>query len=452
MRAILETAASSPVDGSQVSAQRNILVQLTFVCLRELLADLLATRMMGFGFFVAQAEFLKTLLRWPGRLVEVSGYPGIRFRLSVMLNQLLEEDYPGNVRSFLLANRNVSPAAVDALLRFIEGWKNRLTPSAGYSPATLIDQRLWALVERAVTQSLESLAQVARSAIPDNRCARLSPRFFERIKRLELKLPPSLLGEDQASFSEIMAASWSYQMLLGEEIESRKGDLPARMKEYDETCRLVLKAIELVPSGPPAAPPLAGGRPVTRSAESGVLSATSIYERLCLPPEDEQHLAIVPTDFAAVQGASLNVHLGNWFAAPRRTRLQSVQLGVETQELLLATLSREESFIPHSKTFLIHPGDLILGVTLEFLGLPRDLMAFVEGRSRLGRSGLIVATATQVAPGFHGVIVLELANAGTVPLELKPGMPIAQLVFQRLTSQVPADKLYRGRFYCQIKP
>ena len=102
--------------------------------------------------------------------------------------------------------------------------------------------------------------------------------------------------------------------------------------------------------------------------------------------------------------------------------------------------------------YLIHPGDLILGATLEFVALPSDVMAFVEGKSRWGRLGLIVATASQVAPGFHGVIVLELVNAGTVPLELVPGTPIAQFVFHKMSHRLPDADLYRGRFYCQIKP
>jgi dCTP deaminase len=122
---------------------------------------------------------------------------------------------------------------------------------------------------------------------------------------------------------------------------------------------------------------------------------------------------------------------------------------------LLMEVAREEIFIPVAGSFVIHPGDLVLGVTLQFIALPADVMAFVEGRSRLGRSGLIVATATQVAPGFHGVVVLEMANAGTVPLELKPKMEIAQLVLQGLTDPVPPDKLYSaktGKYYCQVHP
>jgi deoxycytidine triphosphate deaminase len=100
----------------------------------------------------------------------------------------------------------------------------------------------------------------------------------------------------------------------------------------------------------------------------------------------------------------------------------------------------------------MHPGDLVLGATLEFFDLPNDLMAYVEGKSQLGRKGLIVATAAQVAPGFHGVVVLELVNAGMVPLKIRPGMEISQLVFQTLTEPVPNEFLYRGSSYCQIKP
>src|ERR1035438_7779229 len=116
------------------------------------------------------------------------------------------------------------------------------------------------------------------------------------------------------------------------------------------------------------------------------------------------------------------------------------------------TVGREEVFVPSGGLFLIHPGDLILGATLEFIALPADLMAFVEGRSGLGRKGLIVATATQVAPGFHGVIVLEMANAGTVPLEVQPEMAIAQLVLQAMNVPVPKELMYRGKYHCQVHP
>ena len=199
-------------------------------------------------------------------------------------------------------------------------------------------------------------------------------------------------------------------------------------------------------SAKPGAP-----RPLESPQAIGVLGAPAIEGRLLsFPPGHKSHLAVVPVDLAAVQASSLDVHLGNWFAIARKTRLPAVNLNKKAHIQLLMRIGMEEFFVPRGDSFVIHPGDLVLGTTMEFLGLPNDVMAFVEGKSSLGRMGLFVATATQVGPGFHGVLVLELANAGTVPLELEPGMEIAQLVFQGLSSPVP--KGYRGQYYCQIKP
>jgi dCTP deaminase len=189
-------------------------------------------------------------------------------------------------------------------------------------------------------------------------------------------------------------------------------------------------------------------------ARSGTLSGPDIVARLQWPLGHEKRLSVMPFRDKAVQAASLDVRLGNWFVIARRTRLSSVRLGDENKagERLLMSVGREEAFISNRQTFLIHPGDLVLGATLEFIALPPDIMAFVEGKSGLGRLGLLVATASTIAPGFHGVVVLELANTGTVPLELKPEMAIAQLVLQVTTNPVPEDQLYRGKYYCQIKP
>ncbi|HUU44096.1 MAG TPA: dCTP deaminase, partial [Acidobacteriota bacterium] len=112
----------------------------------------------------------------------------------------------------------------------------------------------------------------------------------------------------------------------------------------------------------------------------------------------------------------------------------------------------QEIFVQERDWFVIHPGDFVLGVTLEFIAIPNDMLAYVEGKSSLGRTGLLVVTASKVDPGFHGVVVLELANTGTVPLRVRPGMPIAQLVLHALDREVPEQYLYRGRYSCQIKP
>jgi len=97
---------------------------------------------------------------------------------------------------------------------------------------------------------------------------------------------------------------------------------------------------------------------------------------------------------------------------------------------------QEEIVIPIRRKITLHPGQFLVGSTLEYLAMPTDLEAQVEGRSSWARLGLLIATATTVHPNFKGVITLELSNHGTIPLELYPGMKIAQIIFHRTESPV----------------
>ena len=467
VQSILEKAHNGQVNQTEAKRTWSNLVERTFICLRELLADLLAARMMGFSFFVAQTEFLKTLVSWPGQTIESSGYPGIKFRLSVTFDHLTGEDFPDNVLIFLDKHKNTYSEKSKPLIEYLDIWKKRLHDPPRSSVKNTqespdISSQLNALIENAVRRTLIDLNKVAAETIVHERCAQLTPKFFERITRLENELPPSCPQEEPNCFAEIMSASWAYQILHGEQSETEKEKIDEQFGEYNKTCRLVLKAIELIPR-PHSVQPKTALMPELQQKEKvsrrftntkhGVLSKPDIHNRLVnLSPGDPAHLAVVPLDPDSIQAASLDVHLGNWFVVARRTKLRAVELGKKAQEQLLLNVGREETFVPFGKTFLLHPGAFVLGATLEFIALPVDLMAFVEGRSSLGRMGLTVVTAAQVAPGFHGVVVLEFANTGTVPLELAPGISIAQLVFQVMTEHVPTDQGYRGRFHCQIKP
>jgi uncharacterized cupin superfamily protein len=99
--------------------------------------------------------------------------------------------------------------------------------------------------------------------------------------------------------------------------------------------------------------------------------------------------------------------------------------------------------------FIIHPGQLALGATLEYLSLPERLTATVEGRSSWGRLGLIIATACNIDPGFKGCITLELVNNGEAPLVLYPGVRIAQFVFHRAEG---AAVYGEGKYNCPVGP
>lgn len=95
---------------------------------------------------------------------------------------------------------------------------------------------------------------------------------------------------------------------------------------------------------------------------------------------------------------------------------------------------QEEIVIPIGDNIVLHPGQLIIASTFEYVCIPEDLECQVEGRSSWARMGLIIAAATTIEPGYKGVITLELSNVGTIPLELHPGVKIAQIIFHTCSS------------------
>jgi dCTP deaminase len=138
-------------------------------------------------------------------------------------------------------------------------------------------------------------------------------------------------------------------------------------------------------------------------------------------------LVIAPTpSLDALEGsgaASIDLRLGTWFVRLRQTRMSHLQVedGVALPQLA------KTSYVPFGGRYYLHPRTFVLGITLEWIRLPRNLTAYVIGRSSWGRRGLIIATATGVHPGFVGCLTLELTNVGETPIEIKPGMKICQI-------------------------
>jgi dCTP deaminase len=113
------------------------------------------------------------------------------------------------------------------------------------------------------------------------------------------------------------------------------------------------------------------------------------------------------------------------------------------------TAATEQVTVLEGAAFILHPGEFVLGSTTEAVTLPNDLVGRVDGRSSVGRLAVVVhATAGFIDPGFEGQITLEMSNIGRIPVRLYPGMRIAQIVFQSMTS--PAERPYgeaRGSHY-----
>ena len=146
-------------------------------------------------------------------------------------------------------------------------------------------------------------------------------------------------------------------------------------------------------------------------------------------------IRIEPWDPALVQPASVDIRLGDSFRVFHNYRVATIDLRDPPANLT------EEVTVPQDEAFVIHPGEFCLGSTLERVELPDDIVSRIEGKSSLGRLGLIVhATAGFLDPGWKGTLTLELNNLTRVPIKLYPGLLIAQLSFMALDR--PAQRPY----------
>lgn len=159
-----------------------------------------------------------------------------------------------------------------------------------------------------------------------------------------------------------------------------------------------------------------------------------LSDRTILRLIEEGKLVVEPFEPKNVQCSSLDLRLGEEIATYEG----------EEEEI---DVKREVKGIKKKKIeefFVIRPKEFVLATTLEYLKLPEDVTAFVEGRSSLGRLGLFIENAGWVDAGFEGQITLELYNANSRPIKLYKGMRICQLVFAKL-DQKP-ERVYRGKY------
>lgn len=155
---------------------------------------------------------------------------------------------------------------------------------------------------------------------------------------------------------------------------------------------------------------------------------------------DTERVRLEPYDPGMIQPSSIDVRLDKFFRLFDNHKYPVIDPALDQPELTrLVEVSSDDGFV-------LHPGEFVLGSTLETVTLPDDLAARVEGKSSLGRLGLMThATAGFVDPGFSGHVTLELSNVATLPIILWPGMKIGQLCFFRLSS--PAENPYGSAKY-----
>ncbi|MFX4292757.1 dCTP deaminase [Streptomyces bohaiensis] len=150
---------------------------------------------------------------------------------------------------------------------------------------------------------------------------------------------------------------------------------------------------------------------------------------------DAGRVRIDPFDPAMVQPSSIDVRLDRYFRVFENHRYPHIDPSVEQPDLTRVIEPEGE------EPFILHPGEFVLASTYEVVSLPDDIASRLEGKSSLGRLGLLThSTAGFIDPGFSGHVTLELSNVATLPIKLWPGMKIGQLCMFRLTS--PSENPY----------
>ncbi|WIM67480.1 dCTP deaminase [Corynebacterium breve] len=150
---------------------------------------------------------------------------------------------------------------------------------------------------------------------------------------------------------------------------------------------------------------------------------------------NEGRLGIEPYDAALVQPSSVDVCLDKFFRVFNNSRYTHIDPKLEMEDLTT------EVEVTEGEPFVLHPGEFVLAATFEKFTLPNDLAGRLEGKSSLGRLGLLThSTAGFIDPGFSGHITLELSNVSNLPITLWPGMKVGQMAFFKLSS--PAEVPY----------
>ena len=160
-----------------------------------------------------------------------------------------------------------------------------------------------------------------------------------------------------------------------------------------------------------------------------------------------------------VGGSSVDLRMGTVVLMARAGRLSHVDPAAyrtpQDHKVIESKKQKHERFdVPFKESFLLHPGSLALVPTLEWVTIPSNLQGIVTARSSWAREGLNIATATIINPGYRGIVTLELANFGEIPIRLYPGLRIAQIALYELVclGEQDRDKDPKSQFDLAFEP
>ena len=183
-----------------------------------------------------------------------------------------------------------------------------------------------------------------------------------------------------------------------------------------------------------------------------ILRSKDIAELLRNIGKSKDPLVITPTpDITKLESdcdASVDLRLGSWFVMLKQAKLSCMD--IDDAKTGGAQRYTRTHYVRFGDEFILHPRSFVLGTTLEWIRLPRNLAAIVTGKSSWGRRGLIIATATGVHPGFSGCLTLEITNLGEIPIKISPGIHICQLFVHEMTNAT--DRAAKSKFAVSRKP
>ena len=184
---------------------------------------------------------------------------------------------------------------------------------------------------------------------------------------------------------------------------------------------------------------------MTVSSGLVILSDRSIREELA-----SGRIVIDPLDDSCIQPSSVDLHIDRYFRVFRNHTMGFIDVKQDQEELTELVEIKDDDL------FILHPGEFVLGSTSERVALPDDLVARLEGKSSLGRLGLLIhSTAGFVDAGWNGHLTLELSNVANLPIALYAGMRIGQISFFRMSSPVErpyGSEALGSKYQGQLEP
>lgn len=468
-------------------------IQRSIPCwLRELTADISAARYFGIGFYLCARELFSLIVSPLD-----SPYPPNSKRLEQIALEIIGTDdgFEADVMRRIGDDLNeaekelVEEVMQKMNLDIDSGDKlsvEQLLDQTGSSQLSLdqrkekLEEATIKIIEESISNALLAVKEKVRQKIPLDVCLHLSKDIFIASHYLKNGIPPAEKLDSQPiekplifDIRMILNAVWLRWLEISKELSITKkshSEYEHSIKVYytklNTLSRIALRAIELSNFHREYKPKdnnlfekayEENKKLITKKikiSKAGVLGKKEIVS-LMVKKNIKKSIVVMPLlDPRQITEASLDVILGNVFIVMRQTRLPFLDFReIEQKDQATNVYEFQERIQLRPEGYIIlHPNQFILGSTLEYISLPNDVMAYVIGKSSLGRTGLVIATATHVAPGYKGIITLELSNLGSVPIILYPTMPIAQLVFHRLCSPVKKGYAEKGGYAYSTGP